>query len=93
LEVQVQKHKKLAVVIALVLAAYLGTYVWLSRRGYAEADQQSMDGFFYFSPENSAAWRYKNYGCVFLFWPLNEVDRALGLGRYPSSEPLWGLSK
>jgi hypothetical protein len=47
-----------------------------------------MKGFYYFFPEDSDAWRLKNYGCVYLFWPLNVVDQWLGLGRYPASEPL-----
>ena len=78
---------------ALLLLFYLGSYVALSRRGYAEADQYNMKGFFYFSPEDSDAWRWKNYGCVHLFWPINAVDRWLGFGRPPGAEPLWGLSK
>ena len=78
--------------IVVLLTAYLCSYLWLSRRGYAEADQQGMAGFYYFSPENSNAWRFKNYGCVILFWPLNVVDRVTGFGRYPASEPLWELS-
>jgi hypothetical protein len=78
---------------ALLLLLYVGSYVTLSRRGYSEADHYNMKGFYYFSPENTDAWRWKNYGCVYLFWPLNVVDRWLGLGRHPASEPLWGLSK
>jgi hypothetical protein len=79
---------------ALLLLLYVGSYVGLSRRGYAEADRYDMKGgFYYFSPEDSDAWRWKNYGCVSLFWPLNVVDRWLGFGRHPSPEPLWGLSK
>jgi hypothetical protein len=77
----------------LLFVLYVGSYIGLSRRGYAEADRYRMAGFYYFFPENSNSWRFKNYGCVYLFWPLNEVDRWLGLGRYPSSEPLWRLSK
>ncbi len=88
-----RKRKRLVLATALLLVAYLGSYLWLSRRGYAEADQYGMVGFYYFLPENSDSWRYKNYGCVFLFWPLNAIDRALGFGRHPASEPLWGLSK
>jgi hypothetical protein len=87
------KRKRLVLVIALLLATYLGSYLWLSRRGYTEADQYGMAGFYYFFPENSDAWRYKNYGCGILFWPLNVIDRSLGLGRSPASEPLWGLSR
>ena len=78
---------------ALLLLLYVGSYVALSRRGYAEADQYNMKGFYYFSPEDSEAWRWKNYGCVQLFWSINAVDRWLGFGRHPASEPLWGLSK
>jgi hypothetical protein len=83
----------LLVLSALALLLYVGSYVALSRRGYAEADQYKMKGFYYFFPEQSDAWRRKNYGCVYLYWPCNLVDRWLGFGRHPASEPLWGLSK
>jgi hypothetical protein len=86
----VRMYKKL---IALLLAAYFGSYLWLSRHGYAEADQYHIVGFYYFIPDNSHTWWYKNYGCVILFWPLNLVDHSIGLGRHPASAPLWGLSK
>lgn len=88
-----RKRKKLVAAVALLLAGYVASYLWLSRRGYAEADHYDMPGFYYFSPQNGDGWRYKNYGCALLFSPLNAVDRALGIGRYPASEPLWGLSK
>lgn len=78
--------------IALLLVAYLCSYLWLSRWGYAAADQHGIAGFYYFLPENSAAWRCKNYGCVILFWPLNVIDQSIGFGRYPAGEPLWDLS-
>jgi hypothetical protein len=91
--VLIPQHRRLKIVCAVLLAAYLGSYLWLSRRGYAEADQYGMVGFYYFFPEESDSWRYKNYGCAFLFWPLNAIDRSLGLGRHPGCEPLWGLSK
>jgi hypothetical protein len=88
-----RQRRRLVLVVALLLAAYLGSYLWMSRRGYAEADQYGIVGFYYFFPEDSDAWWYKNYGCVFLFWPLNVIDRSLGFGRYPASEPLWGFSR
>jgi hypothetical protein len=65
----------------------------MPRRGITEADQYGMAGFYYFSPENTTAWRIKNYGFVVMFWPLNAIDRALGFGRCPGAEPLWGVSK
>jgi hypothetical protein len=92
-EHRMRKCKKLKFIIAILLAAYLSSYLWLSRRGYAEADQYHMKGFYYFFPEDSDAWRRKNYACVYLFWPLNAVDQSLGIGRDPAYEPLWRLSK
>jgi len=90
----VRKKWKCVLLIGLtLLVLYVGSYVALSRRGYAEADQYNMRGFYYFFPEDSDAWRLKNYGCMYLFLPINAVDRWLGLGRYPGAEPLWGLSK
>ena len=87
------KRRILAVFGGLLLVLYIASYVILSRRGYSEADKYNIKGFYYVFPENTAAWRAKNYGCAAFFWPLNIVDRAIGLGRYPASEPLWGLSK
>jgi hypothetical protein len=77
----------------LLLAVYAGSYLWLSRRGYAQADQHNLSGFYYFFPVNTDAWWYKNYGCVCLFWPLNVIDRSLGFGRHPAREPFWGFGK
>src|SRR5438552_19106212 len=89
---RMSKRTKSWLVVILLLAAYLGSYVWLSRRGYAEADQYGMVGFYYFPPENSVAWRFKNHGCMFLYCPLNFVDRSIGLGWYLAFERLWTLS-
>jgi hypothetical protein len=81
------------VLVALLLAAYVGAYLWLSRRGYAQADEWNARGFYYFTPEPTRAWELRNYGCARLFAPLNAFDRALGTGRPPACAPLWGLSK
>jgi hypothetical protein len=88
-----KRKRRLLGVVCVLLAVYIGSYLWLSRRAYAAADQYGMQAFYYFSPEESDTWRFKNYGCVALFWPLNMVDWKLGFGRYPASEPLWGLSR
>jgi hypothetical protein len=84
-------HHLLFVLGMLLLLLYVGSYVVLSRRGYAEADRYGIKGFYCFFPEDSDTWRFKNYGCVYLFWPLNAVDRGVGLGRPPAAEPLKGL--
>ena len=33
-----------------------------------------------------------NYGCAYLFLPLNKFDCWLGTGRPPAAEPMWGMS-
>ena len=43
--------------------------------------------------DDSERWRICNYGCMYLYMPLNAVDRWLGFGRGPASEPLVGLSR
>jgi hypothetical protein len=76
-----KKWKRLLLVFgALLLWSCVGAYVALSRRGYTEADRYHMKEFYYFLPQDSDAWRVKNYGCVCLFGPLNVLDRWLGLG-------------
>jgi hypothetical protein len=87
------KGKKALVAVALLFTVYLGAYLWLSRCGYADAARNNVSGFYYFPTRDSAAWRCGNYGWVLLFWPLNHVDCAVGLGRHPASAPLTGLSK
>ena len=76
----------------VLLLAYVATYVLLSRRGYAEAERYDMEGFYYFTPEESIAWRLKNFGCGAVFYPLNLIDRGLGRGRVPAAEPMWRLA-
>ena len=88
-----RKRRSLLAVVVLLFVGYVASYLALSRRGYATADRYHICGFYYFLPEKSDAWRVKNYGCVLLFSPLNIVDRWLGFGRVPASEPLWGLSR
>jgi hypothetical protein len=73
------------------LMVYVASYVWLSRRGYAEADQWNMKGFYYFTPEDTDAWRTKNYTVAAIYEPINWLDCSLGTGRSPACEPMWRL--
>ena len=87
-----KRIKLLLGIAGLAVALYAGSYLGLSRRGYAEADEYRLKGFYYLCPKDSDTWRYSHYSCVILYWPANFFDRCIGLGRYPASEPLWGLS-
>jgi hypothetical protein len=89
--VMAQCTRRFRVAVGLLLVLYVGSYVVRSRRAYAEAERCDMKGFYYFTPENSDRWRFWNYTCVYLYLPLNAVDRWIGLGRGPACEPLWGL--
>jgi hypothetical protein len=64
----------------------------VSRRGYAEARVYNMKGFYYFTPRDSDTWRFFNFGCMYIYFPLNMIDRGLGTGKFPAGEPMWGFS-
>jgi hypothetical protein len=87
------KRKRLVIALALLALSYLISYFIISRRGYSEADRLGLAGFYYLTPEDSDSWRWKNYGCVVIFYPVNLVDQWLGTGRAPAKEPLFHLSK
>ena len=78
--------------LALLLILWISSYVALSRRGYAEADRSNSEGFHYFTPDHTDAWGRTEAICTYVFWPLNFIDRCIGLGREHSAEPLWDLS-
>jgi hypothetical protein len=86
-------RRAVLVVAVPFLVLYVASYLWLSRRGYEQADEWNCKGFYYFAPEPTDAWQRKNYGCAAVYGPLNAIDRALGTGRSPACEPLWGLSR
>jgi hypothetical protein len=75
-----------------LLVVYLGSYIALSRKGFAEARSNGMSGFYFFTPENTHRWRQMNYACVALYYPLIAIEDWLGTGMPPGCEPMWGLS-
>lgn len=84
------KHVMMGVSLTF-LTMYVGLYLVMSRRAYAEADQDQLNGFYYFTPENSKDWRFHERLVGRIFWPLNFVDRLLGTGRSQGAAPLWDL--
>jgi hypothetical protein len=79
--------------LVLLLIAYLGSYVVLSRRGHDEAVAMAIPGFYFFTPEPTREWRLKNWACNVLFYPLIELDVWFGTGLHPAYPPLFGLSQ
>jgi hypothetical protein len=80
--------------IVVVLAAYVGSYFHLSRRGMQEARAVHMDGFYYVPLDELNATRdlsrHKFY--TSLYAPLNWVDQK-AFGSLPAGGCiLWELS-
>ena len=77
--------------VALLLILWISSYAALSRRGYAVAERSNSEGFYYFTPNHTDGWRRTEAICTCVFWPLNFLDRSVGMGREHSGEPLWDL--
>lgn len=78
--------------LTMLLGSYLGSYLALSRRGFAHADQMGYEGFYFFPPQDNNSWRLRQQGCAVFYFPLIEIDKRIGTGRTVGSEPMWGLS-
>lgn len=85
------------VLVVLALAAYVGSYGYLSRRGMAEAAALNGPFFFYVpvaeitGPKSPGLARH--YRLESLYRPLNDADRALFGGKSPVRGMTWGLSR
>jgi hypothetical protein len=80
-------------VFLLLLTLYVGSYLYLSRKGIAECDALGYTGLYFSPPVRGREWEDWNFRCVWFYWPLIKVDRWLGTGREPGCVPLWGLEK
>jgi hypothetical protein len=78
--------------IAMMVVAYVGSYVVLSRRGFAEADEAGLLGFYFVPYEDTETWWPRNYTLVCIYYPLIFIDYQIGTGRLPGCEPLRSLS-
>jgi len=78
--------------LAALLIAYVSSYAILSRRGFAEADAAGWEGFYFYPPEDSDQWRFRNYTLVNFYYPLILIDNWIGTGRAIAAEPTWRLS-
>lgn len=85
-------RQSLRIVPIVVLLVYLTAYVALSRHGRGESIHRNSDGFYYFAPENSDAWRFRERFCTILFWPLNQLDFWLNPKMGHNPEPMLDLS-
>lgn len=81
------------VLILLAFVVYVGSYVALSRHGFAVSDQAGITGFWFFELRPTDAWEVSNYGCVAFYAPLIYLDYHFVGKRQPANVPLMGLSK
>ena len=84
----------LAVVLASLLASYVGCYYRLSRRGMREAAECEMDGFLYLPVDEVVATEdlTRHHRRAVFFAPANWVDRCLFGGPVPATDILFHLS-
>ncbi len=78
-------------VVGFVL--YCGSYVILSRRGFAAAAQFNADGFWFVQPHSSqsAIESTCNEVLVVCYCPLLALDQACGTGRPAAAWPMSSL--
>ena len=86
------KRQKFVVPDVLNVVIYVAFYVMLSRRDYAEMEQNNFAGFYYIPAADTDMSRLQNRVFTGLFSPLNLIDQMLDCGRLPASEPLGKLS-
>ncbi|HWE35693.1 MAG TPA: hypothetical protein VG406_03910 [Isosphaeraceae bacterium] len=88
--------RRLMVVVALVALAlaYVTSYAFLRRRGLREAAESGAPGFLYVPFAEAAAHEdlTKHYIFMFLYVPLNELDRRFFGGPAPVICIMWRLS-
>jgi hypothetical protein len=72
------RTRRVMLAVAVLLAAYVGSYAWLSRRGMREARDCGTDGFFYVpTAEIAATQDLRKQLCLAVFYaPANLVDHA-----------------
>jgi hypothetical protein len=84
------------VVIGLLLAVYVSSYAYLSRRGMAEAAEVGWPCFFYCPLADVVPYRNfprQHRWAVSVYNPLNQLDRACFGGGTPCRGVTWGLSR
>lgn len=88
-----RRRRLVANVLVGLLIAYLGSYLALSRRAFAESERLGCEGFYFFlPPKDTTTWRACNYGLVAFYYPLIMIEQWLGTGKCPAGEPTWKLS-
>ena len=93
------KHRKFwftALTFIFLLAFYVGSYLYLSRRGMSEAKLYNASGFFYcpiseLVPYGSLPRQHQ--WALSLYTPLNKIDQAWFGGGSPCCCVIWGFGQ
>ena len=88
------RHRRLrfGVVLLALFLVYVSSYLVLSRRGFAQADEWHAEGIYFLTPRDSPVWELCNYSLASIYYPLIFIDNALGTGRPVGQVPLRSLS-
>jgi hypothetical protein len=84
------KFRRSAIAAVILLTVYLGSYLVMSRIAFRQADRANAEGFYFFVPLTPGL-KAANDSCFALYWPLVEIDKALGTGRPRGSDPILHL--
>jgi hypothetical protein len=79
---------------AALLLSCVGSYGWLSRRGFAEAPEFGIAGFLYVSWADAAASEdlSLHHALAGFYRPLNWIDQTIFRSPYPCECIMWRLS-
>lgn len=77
-------RRRMIIIASLLVVAYVGSYVVLSRIGIAQAAEQGSE--FYFFIEPTTPFREQCHGrLIDFYWPLIELERRAGAKHGPAA--------
>lgn len=82
-------------VVGFAMSVYIGSYLHLSRRGMEEAERLGMPYFFYCPLADLVPYQdlpLQHSWAVFVFDPINQIDRMWFGGSTPCHGVTWGFS-
>jgi hypothetical protein len=84
------RSRRCAIAGVILLTVYPGSYLAMSRIAFRKADRANAEGFCFFEPRTRGVKTADDW-CFAVYWPMVEIDKALGTGRPRGSDPILHL--